>query len=402
MKRFITFLMAFVMVASMAVTCISAAEQPKSMLVLGDSITTGYGLDNYIGGGTPYNCRSYANIIAEGLGLEGGKTYINKAVNGDTSTDLLALLPALSADLAKAELIIVTVGGNDLLQAIPVIASAISGKTVTKLEEAVNILLAVSPEKYNALALDPAFQGKMMAVLTKYATNLSSIATGIKAQAPNARVIFLKQYNPMKNVSGFTDFANFADTMIGSINNSMDTVCNTVGFETVDVPSVINANAAGLTNILDYDIHPNAQGHIEIAKMLGSHLGITLNIPEDTVPSVTEPPAVTEHVHDFTISEYSEVAHWFKCAGCGETDNVIDHTFGEDNLCTVCGYKRYVPETDPETDPVTEPETDPLTEAPAATEAPAEEKGGCASSVSAVALISACACAFVFIKKKSI
>ena len=45
----------------------AAASEKKysSMLVLGDSISTGYGLENYTPGGSPYECRSYCNILAE-------------------------------------------------------------------------------------------------------------------------------------------------------------------------------------------------------------------------------------------------------------------------------------------------------------------------------------------------
>ena len=67
----------------------AAASEKKysSMLVLGDSISTGYGLENYTPGGSPYECRSYCNILAESLGLKGRDTYINRAVNGDGDVD---------------------------------------------------------------------------------------------------------------------------------------------------------------------------------------------------------------------------------------------------------------------------------------------------------------------------
>ena len=36
----------------------AAENKYSSLLVLGDSISTGYGLENYTPGGTPYLCRS--------------------------------------------------------------------------------------------------------------------------------------------------------------------------------------------------------------------------------------------------------------------------------------------------------------------------------------------------------
>lgn len=355
--RILTFMMAFAVFASLALTYVSAdAAAPKTMLTLGDSITTGYGLDNYVGGGDPYLCNSYANLIAEALGLEGGKSYINKAVNGDTSSDLAALLPSLESEVKAAELIIITVGGNDLLQAIPVIASMIAGKSVTDLYDAAGILMNITPDQFTALSAKPEFQTKLSSVLMSYITNMNSIATYLKTNAPEARIIFLKQYNPMKNVLGLGNFGDFADSFITPINSTIDTICTSYGFESVDVPSVINVNAAGLTNILEYDIHPNAAGHIEIAKLLASHLGLTLNLPEETTVPETEP--VTE------------------------------------------------PETEPETDPVTEPESDTgecgLDGTAAATDTePQLEVEGCFSSVSSAVLVLASVCALVVLKKKN-
>ncbi len=332
----------FSVLALLAVLAIpSAAAKPEFMLTLGDSITTGYGLDGY-GETDPYDCGSYANIVAENLGLEPKSAYVNKAVNGATSADLLKILPDVENYLGYADLIVVTIGGNDLLGAVPIVATAIAGKNISSLEGSIEVLSAATPAQFAALAINTSFQTKMASVFTKYAANLASAAAVIKEKAPTARVIFIKQYNPMKNVLGFGDFGNFADTMIAPINASIDAVCASMGFEVLDAPSVIDVNAAGLTNMLNYDIHPNADGHAEIAKLLISHLGTEWTPPE------TEP--VTE------------------------------------------------PETEPVTEPVTEPET---TEAPATETEGQLEAPGCMSSVSSAALVIASVAAFaVFNKKK--
>ncbi len=317
-----------------------AAAKPEFMLAFGDSITTGYGLDGY-GETDPYECASYANIVAEALGLDAKSSYVNKAVNGATSADLLKLLPEMENYLGYADLVVVTIGGNDLLGAVPLVATAIAGKSITSLEGSIEVLSAATPEQFAALSNNTGFQTKIGAVLTKYAANLASAAAIIKENAPTARVIFIKQYNPMKNVLGFGDFGNFADTLIASINASIDTVCAALGFEVLDAPSVINVNAAGLTNMLNYDIHPNADGHKAIAELLLTHLGTEFTPPE------TEP--LTE------------------------------------------------PETEPVTEPVTEAET---TEAPATETEGQLEAPGCMSSVSSATIVIASIAAFAVFKKK--
>lgn len=346
-KRIITLITALAVMASMAVTAVQASPgNPEFMLAIGDSITTGYGLEDYMEGESPYLCSSYANMVANALGLKGGESYINKAVNGATSTDLLKLLPDLEKFLGYSEFIVVTIGGNDLLGAVPLVASAISGKNITSLGSAIDILTAATPEDFAALANHAGFQRQISGVLTKYATNLAAIAEIIKKNAPDAHVLFLKQYNPMKNVLGFGDFGNFADTLIDNINATMQTVCTTYGFDIADAPSVINVNAVGLTNMLNYDIHPNAAGHVELAKLVASHLGISLDPSENTFEEVT-----TE-----------------------------------------------APETEPETEPATD--TLPEQTEAEATE-PAEDKKGCGSAISCASILLSAACAFVIVKKKT-
>jgi len=162
----------------------------------------------------------------------------------------------------------------------------------------------------------------------------------------------------MKNVLGFNDFGNFADTMIASINGSMEALSSAYGFEILDAPSVINVNAAGLTNMLNYDIHPNAAGHVELAKLVASHLGVSLDPSENTTDAITDP--ATE------------------------------------------------PETEPETEPATEPETEPetapsadVTEPDATAKGEEEKKSGCASVIGGGAVLLISACALVVLKKKN-
>lgn len=342
--KIISFIAMLSLLASLSIPA-QAATKPEFLLALGDSITTGFGLENYFEGDDAYECDSYITLVANAMGLQPKESYVNKAVNGATSSDLLQTLPDLSRQLDYADLIVVTIGGNDLLGAIPIVASAISGKNITTLGSAIDVLTAATPENFAALSNNANFQRQMGSVLTKFSKNLAGIAEIIKAGAPDARVIFLKQYNPMKNVIGFGDFGNFADSLIGTLNSSIDQVCAASGFEVLDAPSVIDVNAVGLTNMLNYDIHPNAAGHVELAKLLASHLGISLDASENSFEEATTAAPETE------------------------------------------------PVTEPETEVVTEPATEPESTAP-------EKTGGCASVVSSSALLIAlCGAGFVFKKK---
>ncbi|MBO7375702.1 MAG: hypothetical protein J6V01_01260, partial [Clostridia bacterium] len=129
----------------------SASGEYSRLLVLGDSISTGYGLPDY-STADPYLCQSYGNRLAEAIGLKSRQTYITRAVNGDRSADLLALLPTIKNDVSASDLIVISIGGNDLLRSISEIASAIAGIAVTSVDSAVSALMNATPENYAAAA----------------------------------------------------------------------------------------------------------------------------------------------------------------------------------------------------------------------------------------------------------
>lgn len=302
-KRSLILTVILAVLVSALICPLSAASEepgtPATLLALGDSITTGYGLDNYVYGGDPYLCNSYINRIAAAMGLEGGDTYINRAVNGDTSGDLASLLPGIEQDVKKAEMIIITIGGNDLLRLIPEIVTMIVGQKVSNYEDAAKLLKDVPAEEYADLAADPNFQGMIFGAMVKLNANLKTISDIIKEKAPDAKVIFLKQYNPLY-APPFDAFASFAQKFLDVVNDALEKNGQTYGFDVIDVPSVINEGSAELTNILEYDIHPNEQGHLEIAKLLAQHLNLDLDAaketePEETtsMPETTEAPAIT-------------------------------------------------------------------------------------------------------------
>ena len=367
MKRFLlkalTLLVTLPLLATAAAFPTMAEETapaPKTLLALGDSITTGYGLENYTPGGDPYLCNSYINRIAAAFGLEGGKTYINRAVNGDRTGDLARLLPSLENEVKNAEMIILTIGGNDLLSILPEIAYMLSGQQVTDFTQAAMTVANATAEQYEALKNDPAFVARMKTVLEDVGTNLQTIAAFFKEKAPNARVIFLKQYNAVHNVQGFEAFGEFGGGFLTSINQAVEQVATAFGYETVDVPAVIDQRAEELTNIRLYDIHPNAEGHREIAKAVAQHLGLSLDQIEDT-DAPTEPET--------------------EAPMASETDVPTEAP------------------TEAPTDPITEAPTEAPTDKPADTDAPADKKG-CGASLGLLSVLMMSVCA-AFVLKRS-
>ncbi len=86
-----------------------AAAKPLTMLVLGDSLTAGYGLDAT----EAFPVRLEAALRAKGYDV----TVINGGVSGDTALDGQARLDWSLSDDVKA--VIVELGANDALRGLP-------------------------------------------------------------------------------------------------------------------------------------------------------------------------------------------------------------------------------------------------------------------------------------------
>lgn len=332
LKRIALGLTAVLLLGILSVLPAAAENKYSSLLVLGDSISTGYGLENYTPGGTPYLCRSYANLLAESLSLKGGETYINRAVNGDTSDDLLKLMPTLKDYVAKSELIVISIGGNDLLHILPNVISKVSGQSVSGIQEAAQVVLKLDKTVLAEGLKNPEVLSIVLGAVTGYSQNLGGIMSLLHEYNPSARVIFLAQYNPMNGFAEAGDFGVFAGTVIDALNLALNSAVASSGFgyEVADIPSVINVNAEGYTNITSLDIHPNAEGHGLIGQYMIGLVGNNVDPvtkaeettaePETTVQDTTSEPetsAVPESTAEVTSADESSAPAEKK--GCGSS-----------------------------------------------------------------------------------
>ncbi len=99
--------------AASLMLCVSAfAAEYGSLVVLGDSIATGYGLSGYTAGDNGSAKDSFGNR----LGAQSA-AYANFAVDGRTSADLLAAMENadITEKLKTADNVVISIGGNDYL-----------------------------------------------------------------------------------------------------------------------------------------------------------------------------------------------------------------------------------------------------------------------------------------------
>ena len=94
----------------MLLVLIIAPLQAKNIVVLGDSLSAGYGIDAQKG---------WVNLLATKLLKEGSFNVVNISTSGDTTSNGLAKLHS-ALQKYKPEVIIIELGANDGLRGLPI------------------------------------------------------------------------------------------------------------------------------------------------------------------------------------------------------------------------------------------------------------------------------------------
>jgi len=95
----------------LALSLTAAAVQAKTLLILGDSLSAGYGLSQQ---------QSWVHLLQQKLDQQkSGWTLVNASISGETSGGGLARLPALLQQ-HKPHYVLVELGANDGLRGFPV------------------------------------------------------------------------------------------------------------------------------------------------------------------------------------------------------------------------------------------------------------------------------------------
>ncbi len=96
--------------AALTLICIAQSATAGTLLIVGDSISAGFGLDTRLG---------WVSLLEQRLKQQGyDDKVVNASISGDTSAGGLARLPALLA-AHKPDVVILELGGNDGLRGQP-------------------------------------------------------------------------------------------------------------------------------------------------------------------------------------------------------------------------------------------------------------------------------------------
>lgn len=241
-------------------------DVPPKLLILGDSIATGYGLEGY----SPEdktNCSSYANLLSEEysqlLPAESRFSMNDLAIDGQTSAELLEGLNSGKYDelLDSADCIVVSIGGNDLLGVLFDVLADVgvnadgSEKTTFDLKS-----MLVKLKDMNS-TLDEN--------IAQFDVNIADIAKYIET-ASDGQLIIQTQYDPLESFDQISMLRDLAAEKIKALNEKIisHSADDEYGYFICDNASAFKGKAEELTNIKRIDIHPNADGHKLIAKTL--------------------------------------------------------------------------------------------------------------------------------------
>jgi len=257
---------------------IFAENDVTDILFLGDSIAYGYGLAD--------GEKTYCKIIQDYYGSK--VSTVNLAVNGYTTSDLLALVnnEENTDEIKKADVICISIGGNDILDVfisamLDTLSSADENSDITSSVKG----LLTNPEKLSE------FTKKLEAGTISATGNLPKILDALKKKNSHARIIFQTIYNPFETTQDnpnlvfikalYTLMQNYG----GKINISIFSLKNT---ETADIHALLAGSGWLTTNIDDYDIHPNQLGHIAIASEIISLLSNGKKTTAEVMPKLTK------------------------------------------------------------------------------------------------------------------
>lgn len=320
MKKILSLLCALILLLGLlpsAVLAEDAVEQPQ-YLALGDSITTGLQAD-----GTHLADNNFVSIVAE----NGGYAFTNAGVNTNYATGILAQFADGSLDeaLAGADLITITIGGNDMkLLLYHMIAEAYTTMTGLPIDSEFGVQEGIIGDdpivRMNLLlaagTVLPGFSEHPMFDMTlqTFLTNFQRVLKHIHTVNPDADVIVCTQYNPYYRFTLPTSLIlkEGFEAGILKLNQAILDYADEWDYLIADVYTAFANSEENLSNadetVMQLDFHPNAAGHAVIAECiqavidgLADETGAAVETEEviADVPEATDPNG--EPAYAFTL-----------------------------------------------------------------------------------------------------
>ena len=263
---------------------------PLHLLTLGDSIAYGYGLSE------PEKER-YSALLPALLADRYAVVDENCGVSGMTGAELVEYLrgPDAPAGLREADAALISIGGNDVLGFLPEALAPVGDlSTLTELLGRYALYLlrptsALAPaigeledvlETINACFASDSFRQRLEEAAARLHDAVCGAAQAIRAVNPSAVLLISTIYNPYKGVrvvlpqlTASVELSEYGDIAVRRLNDAIREAAEEEGLRVVDVYARFEASGEQLVNAafslsplrINFDVHPNAAGHAQIA-----------------------------------------------------------------------------------------------------------------------------------------
>ena len=279
--------------------------EPHIYIALGDSVAAGYGLNSIY----ERNTAMFRQKL-EDSGYTYIEYYINKAVDGYTTTRVLNLLNNMDEEqrnlFGNARIITLNIGGNNILspfreylsQSIDFgevisegvdgmleadgVGQALGGFALT-IAEALRDAITIAATDAAAVlfgSFTPELEALLEQGTQRFITEFGEIITWLETAAPNAAIIVNTVHNPLPQQILIVpvELSNRAEELISVMNGVIFEESEARGFLVADIHARFT-NEAYITELTAFNlnplvgelsidiIHPNAYGHSIIAQL---------------------------------------------------------------------------------------------------------------------------------------
>ncbi len=336
-------MLAAVMTLSAGAVSASAEEEAKKIVVLGDSTVTGAQIVRNADGEfeTTYLDKSYADLVAEGLGAS-MQTF---AADAYTIADVIATMDEADVQqaLAEADIIIVSVGLHDTMDAFMDTAWGFMDQFgFARFADVFTAQLAdygVGESDLQTYASDLTYAMKSKRAAA--AEKMQALGEKLSAYS-DAQIVCTNVYNCIDTIENLNDLTanrkmaysticntvsnNLNDSQSGSVNHSLNQMAETYGFDVIDVHAGFKGYAYQYVNLDELDMNPNASGHAWIADAI---LAVTAELMTGDVDGngavdATDASFILQHAADIGAGGSGTLMGTQITAGDVNRDGMVD------------------------------------------------------------------------------
>ncbi len=286
-------------VVNTSVTVQEGSEGGKKkidILVLGDSIARGYGLEDV-------DKERFSAILKDMLSNESTEVSVaNYGIDGLTGAELVTKLQDEDiSELSDCDYVIISIGGNNILGQLqnllgmlvlpqefdPSVFSeyfsyVFSGETDSERAAYVRDMINELIKSVCDVFESEEFRQMVVSAGESLREEIPAIVSAIREKNPDAKILLQTVYNPYGNISislpgieAVLDMSKYGEFAVSSLNEAILSLAEENGYTVAQVHEEFERSDKPLTNAginlgtaqFSVDPHPNADGHKKIANI---------------------------------------------------------------------------------------------------------------------------------------